>query len=244
MKRKLLFLFVFTCIFLIQAAGAEINAITYQELVASISRVQEPLISDKHVIFTARGDARYVGIAFEHEDYRFIHSFQRIIRRDLYGKPQVDDQGRPLETVLFYIAEIPPEMKELTYRMVVDGLWTTDPQNPHTKYDYINGMNVSILPVEYYEIFQTSQRDSNLVKFTYEGNPGAVIRLAGTFNNWDPFMYELTEISPGRYEISLPLPKGTWYYAYFEGTTQRPDSTNSNHVYTKDGRVASVLVVK
>jgi len=128
--------------------------------------------------------------------------------------------------------------------MVIDGLWTTDPLNSQTEYDYNNGMMVSALSVDYYEVFQTANVNQGQVRFTYIGDPGNVIDLAGSFNDWDPFMYEMTETSPGKYELVLPLPAGTWYYSYFEGTTQLKDDTNSERVYTKDGRVASVVTVK
>ena len=70
-----------------------------------------------------------------------------------------------------------------------------------------------------------------------------LIRLAGDFNNWDPFMYELQETSRGIYELTLPLPPGTWHYAFFRGTTQIRDESASLKAYTRDGRTASVIVV-
>lgn len=221
--------------------GAEIESTQYTKLVSRISRVQPPIVDGKYVIFTADGSARFTGIAFGFEDYKTIHPFQRIVRRDQYGKPEKDDAGKLREIILFYIAEIPPATRELRYRMVVNGLWSTDPLNTSIAYDYDNGMDVSVLPVGYYEVFQTNSVKKGEVDFACEAEPGSVITLAGTFNNWDPFMYEMTEISPGKYELSLPLPKGTWYYAYFMGTTQLPDTTNHEHAYTKDGRVASVV---
>jgi hypothetical protein len=221
-----------------------IESTTYNKLVSTISRARPPVVSGHYVVFTARGNARYTGIAFEYEQYKKTYSFQRIIRKDANGDLEKDANGNTIEPVLFYVAEVPPGLRDLRYRMVIDGLWTTDPLNSRTDYDYDNGMMVSTLPVEYYEIFQTSNVAKNEVRFTCEGTPGTEITLAGTFNNWDPFMYDMTETSPGKYELELPLPAGTWYYAYFEGTTQLPDNTNHNRVYTKDGRVASVVTVK
>ncbi len=226
------------------AFGAGIESVAYNNLVASISRVREPVVSGKYIIFTASGSARHTGIAFEHEQYKKTWSFQRIVRRDELGKPQKDENGQLREQILFYIAEIPPGMREIRYRMVIDGLWTTDPLNKSTAYDYDSGMNVSSIPVDYYEIFQTQNVNRDVVRFTYNGTTGRTIRLAGTFNNWDPFMYEMTEFREGQYELVLPLPAGTWYYAYYEGTSQLPDNTNAERVYTRDGRVASVVEVR
>ncbi len=226
------------------AFGADIESVAYNNLVASISRVQEPVVSGKYIIFTASGNARHTGIAFEHENYKKTWSFQRIVRRDELGKPQKAENGKLREQILFFIAEVPPGMREIRYRMVIDGLWTTDPLNAGTAYDYASGMTVSTIPVDYYEIFQTQNVNRGEVRFTYSGKPQSTIRLAGSFNNWDPFMYEMTEFREGQYELVLPLPAGTWYYAYYEGTTQLPDNTNAERVYTRDGRIASVVVIK
>lgn len=225
------------------AAGAGIEAITYNNLVSGISRCRGPIPSGRYVVFTASGDARFTGIAFEHERYAKVWSFQRLVRRNEKGDPEIQPDGKPFTPVLFYIAEVPPGMRELRYRLVIDGLWTTDPLNGQTEYDYLNGMTVSVVPVEYYEIFRTNSVNNGEVRFAYEGESGKTITLAGSFNNWDPFMYEMTETAPGKYELALPLPAGTWYYAYYDGAEQLRDAKNENRVYTKDGRIASVVTV-
>jgi hypothetical protein len=217
---------------------------TYSRLVSEIYVPREPVVSGKYIIFTESGKARFTGIAFEYENYKKTYPFRRIIRKDEKGEPRKGDDGKVLDPVLFYIAEIPPGLRDIRYRIVIDGLWTTDPQNSNTAYDYANGMNVSIVPVQYYEVFQTQNVLKDQVHFTWEGTSGKTIRLAGSFNEWDPFMYEMTETSPGKYELTLPLPAGTWYYAYYDGTSQIPDTSNHNRVYTPDGRVASVVTVR
>jgi hypothetical protein len=226
------------CATIALAAGLgalEPGSVAYDDLLADVTRPGAPRVKGNYVVFTANPKARHAGLAFEHEQYSQIHSMQRLVRRDFEGK----ETG----SLLFFIAEVPPGTRELRYRMVIDGLWTPDPLNASVVYDYANGINVSTLGVNYYEVFQTNSVSKGYVRFTYEGKPGSVIRLAGTFNNWDPFMYQLTETSPGKHELILPLPRGTWYYAYYEGTTQLPDHLNIERVYTKDGRVASVVVV-
>lgn len=243
MKRMIIAAIAAACL-LLPVGAAEIEALTYNNLVSSISRAREPVISGRYIIFTASGQARHAGIAFEHENYVNLRTMRRLIRKDESGNPRRDENGKLLETILFYIAEVPPGLGEIRYRMVIDGLWTTDPMNPSTAYDYANGMMVSSLPVEYYETFKTNSVHSGQVRFVCRASAGASIRLAGSFNNWDPFMYEMTETAPGEFELILPLPRGVWQYAYFEGTTQIPDGTNPDRVYTKDGRIASVVTVE
>ncbi len=232
MKRKFFISLILICG--ISFYVSAIDSLKYNRLVNTISRVQVPKIKDGCVIFTASGN-RYAGIAFEHEKYQHIHSFKKLVQSEF--------QGKEIEPVLFYIMEIPEGVSELRYRLVIDGLWSTDPSNPNSCFDYVNEMSVSVLKVPLRKEFKTCKLGKNSVKFTYIGETNQNIKIAGTFNNWDPFMYTMTEVEPGRYEINLSLPKGTWFYAYFSGSTQMADNTNHNFVYTADGRVASVITI-
>ncbi|MEL3906698.1 MAG: glycogen-binding domain-containing protein [Treponema sp.] len=212
-----------------------IDAHTYGELVETIARADAPLITGKYIIFTAEGSARHAGIAFEHENFQSIHSFQRLYRSE-------DTETK--KSILFYIMQIPEEMRELRYRLAINGLWSTDPLNPDEIFDYSAGMSLSILKIPFQKEYKTAVENNGRTRFIYQGETGKKIYLAGTFNNWDPFMYTLEEVIPGRYELFLPLPNGTWYYAYFKDGKQIPDTTNREHVYTADGRTASVITVE
>ncbi len=226
---------------------AQIDSVRYTRLVAEIGEPQPPVVRGRNIIFTASGDARHMAIAFEHEGYAVLHNFMRLLPRGERGATQDPSGARTTqraESTLFYIMEVPEETSEIRYRIVRDGLWSADPLNPQSVYDFSTGTRVSVVQVEPWRIYRTSSVDSRSVRFVYEGQSGEVIRLAGTFNNWDPFMYEMREFERGKYELTLPLPKGTWYYAFFIGTTQLQDTSSSMKVYTKDGRVASVITVE
>lgn len=220
------------------------DSVAYNSLVSEISGPRAPIASGKYAVFTATGNARHAGIAFAHENYKRIHSFRRLVHRDEFGDPLRNADGTYADTTLFFILEIPPETREIHYRIVRDGIWTADPLNPDSIYDMATGTKVSVLSVEYYKTYETSAKNEKYVRFIYQGESGETIRLAGTFNNWDPFMYEMKEIERGTYELLLPLPKGTWYYAFFQGTNQIHDTSAAAKVYTKDGRVASVITVR
>ena len=107
-------------------------------------------------------------------------------------------------------------------------------------------MKYSTTPPEclFQKEYKTAVENNGRTRFVYQGESGKKIYLAGTFNNWDPFMYSLEEVMPGRYELYLPLPNGVWYYAYFKDGKQIPDTTNREHVYMADGRTASVISVE
>ncbi|MGP1491240.1 MAG: glycogen-binding domain-containing protein [Treponema sp.] len=236
-RRKIAVVFFLLCILITaHTAEQEIDPYTYGDLVETIARADAPLITGKYIIFTAAGSARHAGIAFEHENFQSIHAFQRLYRSD-----EAADSKR---SILFYIMQIPEEMRELRYRLVINGLWSTDPLNPEEIFDYSAGMSLSILKIPYQKEYKTAVENNGRTRFVYQGESGKRIYLAGTFNNWDPFMYTLEEVMPGRYELYLPLPNGVWYYAYFKDGKQIPDTTNRQHVYMTDGRTASVISVQ
>lgn len=236
-RRKIAVVFFLLCILIAaHTAEQEIDPYTYGDLVETIARADAPLITGKYIIFTAAGSARHAGIAFEHENFQSIHAFQRLYRSD----EEADSQ----RSILFYIMQIPEEMRELRYRLVINGLWSTDPLNPEEIFDYSAGMSLSILKIPYQKEYKTAVENNGRTRFVYQGESGKRIYLAGTFNNWDPFMYTLEEVMPGRYELYLPLPNGVWYYAYFKDGKQIPDTTNRQHVYMTDGRTASVISVQ
>jgi hypothetical protein len=236
-RRKIAVVFFLLCILIAaHTAEQEIDPYTYGDLVETIARADAPLITGKYIIFTAAGSARHAGIAFEHENFQSIHAFQRLYRSD--------EEADSKRSILFYIMQIPEEMRELRYRLVINGLWSTDPLNPEEIFDYSAGMSLSILKIPYQKEYKTAVENNGRTRFVYQGESGKRIYLAGTFNNWDPFMYTLEEVMPGRYELYLPLPNGVWYYAYFKDGKQIPDTTNRQHVYMTDGRTASLISVQ
>ena len=233
--KKIIVFYFFVCTSFIIFSENMIEAHIYSELVESVSKAEMPKIKDRYLIFTAKAN-RHAGIAFAHEDYKHIHSFKKLVRGEF--------KGEKADPVLFYIMQIPDATSQVQYRIVIDGLWSSDPENPNSFFDYMTGMSVSFVDVPFKKEYKTVIENENTVKFTYLGEAHKNVRLAGSFNNWDPFMYELDEVEPGRYELNLSLPKGTWFYAYFNGSTQLPDRTNKNYVYTGDGRRASVITIK
>jgi hypothetical protein len=135
-------------------------------------------------------------------------------------------------------------MKELEYRLVINGLWTTDPGNSLTRRDAVSGLALSVLPVPP----KITKPDplKGLPKglnFSFNGPPGELITVAGNFNNWDPFMYELNESPPGAYSINIPLPSGTYHYVFFYRGQRYVDPDNPRRIYSRNGSAASVIEV-
>ncbi len=205
-------------------------------LLETIDRPRPPVVDGDYIIFTSSPDVRHTGIAFDFEEYKQIHSFRRLVRQN-------EDGNNTNSFVSFYILEIPENTQNISYRLVMDGLWTVDPQNEVSVYDRNLDLRVSNISLNRPHITETKTTQKT-IRFVYEGETGQKIRLAGTFTNWDPFIYELTETSYGFYELELALPKGTYYYTYHSGLNSFLDETNPDKAYTNDGRVASVVILQ
>ena len=243
-----------SCIFFILLSSAHAlesdlfagNQIIQDSIIAQIKTVREPVVFGDYVIFTADAHARHTGIAFDFENYRNVHSFRRLV------KPNREDEGA--SGPLFYVLPIPQNLSLIKYRLVIDGLWTTDPHNANAEFAENANVNVSKVvinrPAENRTGIAQPAGSANsdtaapgTVRFVYEGESGQRIRLGGTFTNWDSFIYELQETSPGLYQLELSLPKGTYYYAFYKGMSAFADDKNPKKVYTADGRIASVISI-
>lgn len=207
----------------------------YNNIVAKLEKPQEPVITENYIVFTEKTGPRFIGIAFDFENYQEIHPFMLHKNRD--------SEGTVTNSVMFYILERPAFLKEISYRLVVDGLWTFDPNNSNCHYDNESGITVSKINIGETKPEITNATKENGTKFIYNGVPGQTVRLSGTFTNWDSWIYELKETKPGFYELNLPLPTGKYYYNYYLGMNAIIDKTNPKRAYTADGRATSVIEV-
>ncbi len=222
------------------AKSSEIPVLTDEEafiaeLATQINQVKEPFIKDDYVVFTANKTARHIGIAFDFENFKTIHSFML--------KKIFDFEGNVTDSLYFYVQKLPKNIQQINYRLVVDGLWTLDPQNSNTVYSNETKLLMSHFDASREIPKVTEELPLGTVRFVYHGNPGEEVRLGGNFTNWDSYIYWMNEVSPGLYECDLPLPPGTYEYAFFIGIMSYPDNSNPQKTYTADGKVASLLVV-
>jgi hypothetical protein len=216
----------------------------------AIREPEGPEVFDDGVIFTASSTHRRVGVAFAHEGFARVHWFQQLLKakdtltpKEAKSKNIVDqyqDSG-----VLFHAYTVPPEIRELEYRLVIDGLWTTDPLNPRYRIDQKSGIVRSTVTMPEIRKMPTAfDGPSGTLTFNYQAPPGGTITVAGSFNGWDPFMYELRETSPGFYALTLPLPPGTYHYVFFHRGQRVLDPYNHNRAYTVEGLAASEAVLR
>lgn len=207
----------------------------YDQLVSTLTGVKAPYVAGDFMVFTAPESYRTVGIAFDYENYKIVHPFQ-IYKTYSY-------EGDVTGSWFFYIADRPKKTSRINYRLVIDGLWTTDPLNPCVSYNSNEGYTLSYLDIDVVDPIVTEKNAAGLTHFVCFAESGQKIRLGGTFTNWDSWIYEMTEVVPGRYEIDIPLHAGTYYYSYYNGITSFLDSTNTLKGYSADGRVVNCITI-
>jgi hypothetical protein len=207
-----------------------------------------PEIFEDAVIFTAPSSLRRVGVSFANEGFSKVYWLrQLLIPQDPLNALIPEGKKRPDpykdSGILFYVYPVPDGLEELEYRMVVNGLWTTDPANPRNRRDR-SGISNSVVPLPRRE----EQKSVNYglpdsLNFRFEGPPGETVTVAGSFNGWDPFMYELREYPAGVYSLSIPLPPGTYQYVFYHRGERFLDPHNFRRVYTQEGISASEAVI-
>lgn len=225
--------------------------------VAGITEAGPPrIINDVLVLTYDQPDfARLVAATFEHERYQQLHPFEvreREGRRDLF--------------VLTY--PLPPGIDQIAYRLVVDGLWLTDPNAPRVRRE-AGGITVGLVDVPqpephrwrspvvrddgwvtfylYFDVRLTPAFTSvnrELISVTRFNRPR--VYITGSFNEWDPFQYRVRQSSEhdGLYEITLPLPPGVHrYYFVVDGARILDPYNGSRAIRESDGFLVSTVRV-
>lgn len=199
---------------------------------ASMGEAGAPRIIDNNLVLSAKGPYRYVAVAFASENYAKLHSFDR------------NRQG-----VFVFAMPVPLKSREpIAYRLVIDGVWTFDPRNP-LRAESASGVSVSLAQVPYLSdekpgLYSILGEDGRTAHFLFKGESGMYVTVAGSFDNWDPFLYEMAETRPGVYELVLALPPGRHYYAFYFDGAPHPDPLNQEKATSKDGVIVSTLLVR
>jgi hypothetical protein len=181
------------------------NNVTIDIAVKSLRSAQAPQLVEDVLVLSCKPavPVGFVGARFEHEGWGILHPYA------------VNANG---VFVLDY--PVPEGLREIRYRIVVDGLWMADPANPRAQTDQL-GVEFSVFTVEkepVRPIINPRRERDGEVTFVFHGTPGKRVSIAGDFNNWDPFMDALSETAPGSYSVTLRVPSGRhWYFFFFEG---------------------------
>jgi hypothetical protein len=192
---------------MIAAAGSAFAASPRALLIVlqGIDAPQPPRLVGDTLVLSVKPQrpARMVGARFETEGWRILHRFE------------LNDNG-----VFVMDYPVPEGVREIRYRIVVDGLWMSDPENPQvTEDDAGNELSVFTLDAEPLRpVFNPRLEGDGSITFTFKGAPGRRVSIVGDFNNWDPFMEPMRETADGTYSITVRLPAGRhWYYFFTDG---------------------------
>lgn len=199
--------------------------------VSTMRRAHPPHIEGDHVVLSYRPDrpVRHVGVAFA---------------RDSFGT--VRDMVRNRHDTFFYLFKPEPGTDEIVYKLVVDGLWMTDPLNG----DSIEGMAGSRLSrYRFVDAFPERPEspvvsDTGTVRLIYRGETGRRVYVTGDFSHWDPFLYRLEETEPGLYRGSFSFPSGVHLYQFVVGGRPISDPLNPLTAVRADGSTVSVVRVE
>jgi hypothetical protein len=211
----------------------------------SITAPGSPELYEDTVIFTAPSTYRRVGLAFAHEGFAAVHWFSQMLIPTLERSGEEEVIEYMDAGILFYAYTVPEGITALEYRLIIDGLWTTDPTNPLQRLDWESGILYSVVPTPIVRKAQAAfDNPVGKIKLSYAAPAGETITVAGSFNNWDPFMYTLEESAPGLYTLTLNLPPGTYQYVFFHRGERVIDSNNTRVVYTAEGHQASEVIIR
>ncbi len=215
-----------------EPAGSVIESLTLHLELAGMRKAKAPEAMEGNLVLSVFGPYRAVAAAFAHEGFASLHSYER---------------NRQGVFVLAY--PIPLERTEpLEYRIVVDGVWTVDPSDPERRVDPLTGLEVSVARIPrlsnlHLGVYRLLGADGLTARFLFRGASGGEVTVCGDFDNWDPFIHEMPETSPGEYRLDLPLPPGRHYYDFVYRGQRLPDPLNPVKATSGDGQVVSVLDV-
>ena len=240
-----------TAIFLIVCIGimgaADLESYEFIDALLALKSPAAPFIFQDAVIFTAPSSYRRVGISFEYEGFSKVYWLKNLM---LPKDPaELASQGRNASPnydsgILFHVQTVPDNVRELDYRMVIDGLWTPDPLNPFLVTGSAGIYNSRVIIPVRYGPPPVVTPSSTLLCFTFNAPPGEFITVGGNFNNWDPFMYSMKESPAGVYTLVLDLPPGIYQYVFFYRGERHLDPNNPDKIFTKDGKSASQAVIR
>ncbi len=222
-SQKTLILF-FSIFFLLNFSRAisGLNPLLMDIKIKGIKQASPPESFDQQIFFTYESEkpVRTVGIRFNHENYAVFHLYFR----NEYG--------------VFIFSYQPPEgLEKIKYRISVDGLWMSDPFNPNREADSF-GIVFSIVKIQKKPRLSITNpeisRDGKAT-FAFKTSPGKALAISGDFNNWDPYLHQLTEISPGLYQITLPILPGRHYYTFLVDWERTLDPYNLESVADYEG---------
>lgn len=203
---------------------------------AEVTKPIVPFLYGQYFIFIHYDDTQKdrTFIAFEHEYYNELHRFVRLTNNknvSVFILPQL------------YVNQ------NINYRMVINGIWMIDYNNPQSQIDS-RGIQVSsvFIPmvnplflspivkidestIRFYLYLNSNKlafRDTNFNVISPQNITKQTVFLTGNFTNWDPFLLPMTPVEnvDNLYYVDISLKEGTYYYYFQMGSTDILDPKN------------------
>lgn len=225
---RIAFLFLFGAFSVVSAISSPFDTDLHHRILNTYEPAEPYLTRDTIMLsYTGSNGTQVVSLAMEHEDYRIFHTY----RKNEHG-------------VFILTIPIPEDRDELRYRLVVDGLWTVDPNAP-SEIDN-RGVTVSRIPLPSRSTTPlpgiTHLADGR-TRFTYYGSPGSRVSVIGDFNRWDPFLTPMEEspVHPGVYSTIVRLPRTARHYRYVIDGLETADPKNPLEATNGWGEISSIV---
>ena len=134
---------------------------------------------------------------------------------------------------------------EYRYRILVDDIWTSDPQNTNFIIDSY-GEKISFFILENDFIPKSSNPlwiEKDVYEFKYIDKKANFVSLVGNFNNWNPFKHQMSSKEPGEFKIRIKLNPGIYVYCFVVDDKWTPDPKNLKQFRDAAGNIVSVFYV-
>jgi len=220
--KRIIYLVSALLLFMTAGAVSALDAHLMEVRIRGIEHAAAPQYLDRQVLLTYKPDnrVRLVAARFAHEEYKDFHIYSR------------NDNG-----VYFLLLDVPEEVEQLRYRLVVDGLWINDPYNPHSEEDAF-GRVFSLFDLRdrpEWAVVSPEIGGQGSVTFRFRTLPDRAVSVAGDFNSWDPFWHRMVETEPGDYRLTVRMPPGKHYYYYIVNGQRVLDPINRDTVRDFEG---------
>jgi len=189
----------------------------------------KPFILNESIIlsYDAPPGTRVVSLAMENEQYRTFHTYEK----NRHG-------------VFILTLPIPENLERIRYRLVVDGLWTVDPNSEKLRDG--RGIQVSSITIPVNSSMPSpgiTRLPDGKTRFVYFGDKNSRVSLIGDFNRWDPYLTPMEEspVYPGIYSVTLSLPGNARFYRFVVNGRDITDPGNRNSSHNGWGETASVI---
>ncbi len=224
------FLISFTSLFSAEQESLVINSLSLHIRITEMTESEAPFIVGGDLVFTympSKKNVRHVGISFENEDFSRIYNLFK------------NENG-----VYFFIYKYPKE-KTINYKFIEDGIWILDKTSKSiiVNKNYIR-LSSFVVPDKNVKEHLSPIIEDSTATFKMKGHEGSSVYITGDFNNWTPFLYKLTEETPGVFTITLNLPKGKFGYYFIYNGERVLDSENPFRGRSKIGEDVSLFTIE